>query len=192
METQQQKGLESLLQMLVDISESNRHFVGRVMAEPIQKLEIIKSFDAKDPNESAVIQQIVDLLEPLKTTNTHLQKVKDEILSLSKSGHEIDSPEKEAEWQVKLDEARKLDEAEALKIRNERSIDLPGVVQSVKGTPASDELDPATPISKLKGIGEVSASKLIAVGVSTVGSFKALSFDQKVKIIGPIVADRFK
>ena len=185
--------VDSLLDELVQISVSHRTFVEKVKSTQIGKIDLLKSFDSQSPEESNVIQKILDILEPIKTTNTHLRSVQAEIASLSRDGKEIDSPEKEMEWQAKIDEAKKLDEDEARKIRSERSIDLPGVVNlDNKGPSKESELNPAMPVSKLVGIGEKSSSKLIQAGVLTVGAFNALSFEQKVQIVGPVVAEKFK
>jgi hypothetical protein len=185
--------VDSLLDELVQISVSHRTFVEKVKSTQMGKIDLLKSFDSQSPEESNVIQKILDILEPIKTTNTHLRSVQAEIASLSRDGKEIDSPEKEMEWQAKIDEAKKLDEDEARKIRSERSIDLPGVVNlDNKGPLKESELNPAMPVSKLVGIGEKSSSKLVQAGVLTVGAFNALSFEQKVQIVGPVVAEKFK
>jgi hypothetical protein len=94
------------------------------------------------------------------------------------------TPEKEKEWQEKIDTERKT-KLEQLGISEEniKSIDTSDQ-KNVKILVDND-------LSKIVGLGDASIKKLIANNVDTVEKFNALTDDQKKEILSPIVAAKF-
>lgn len=76
------------------------------------KISLLRAYNTKEPQEEAVIQLLLDRLDPPRSSWTHIDQVKREQELEEAKGVQIDSKEQEAKWQEKLDEAYALDKAQ--------------------------------------------------------------------------------
>lgn len=195
--------IDAIMEEFEQLNHNAKMFVQLLKREPRFKyLELLRTYDHNEPEESIFIQRMIDVLTPLAFVGSEEEKVKQEIEKLSEIGKEIDTPEQESEWEEKIKIAREKDIAEKENNTKTRMEGLTGVVSVdakkivEKDSKLSEKdtkiIDLTAPVSTLHGIGAKSAAKLEAAGVLTIGAFKALSQDQRSKIVSPLVAKQFE
>lgn len=95
------------------------------------------------------------------------------------------TPEKEAEWQAKID-------AEKIEKMTQAGI-LPETIKSID---TSDQkhvrIDVHNDLTKIKGLGEASVKKLLMHGIDTVEKFTAMSEESLSEILSPVVISNLK
>jgi predicted flap endonuclease-1-like 5' DNA nuclease len=141
------------------------------------RIEWLKSYNVNTPVEEILIQILLDESAPAKLSASEESKVRREMAEEAAQGIEIDSPEKEAEWESKIQEARLKDKARAEELKQGRT------GQFMKANPEEG-------LSLVKGLGEKSVEKLHEAGIKTIGAFEALTDEQLNEIIGPLVAGK--
>ena len=178
--------IEEILAELETLNPKCKNFVAMFRAAKTgDHLLIAKSLDIIDKNEEVLAQKLVDLLEPIAFSGSEVEKVRMEMEAMEAAGHEIRNPQEEEEWEKKLKEARDTDFEKAEKIKADR---LAGNVPM-----PSEEVDQApTAMTDIKGLGDSSIEKLKDSGINTPAEFHALSHEQRITILGPLVAAKFK
>lgn len=144
-----------------------------------EKVFVLRSYDVQTPTEATLIQMALDKIERIKLSVTEESKVRQEMTKMIAQGLEIDSPEVAAKWEAKLHNARMVDKAALEKIKDDRASKLGGHVISVSA------------LDGVQGLGAKSVQKLLSAGIKTPEEFFALSHEQRVAIVGSIVAATF-
>lgn len=95
------------------------------------------------------------------------------------------TPEAIEEWQAKIDaeKAQKLAQLTGEKIQAD--------VNSLGGTNATT-VTVSNMLAELKGLGAASVEKLRSINIQTIEDFKAMPFEKKKEVLGPVVAANFK
>lgn len=158
------------------------------------KINILRAFDIQSPIEEALVQMALDAIEPVKLSATEESKVRREMAKLAAKGIEIDSPEEEAKWEVKLQNARALDKKRLDNIKASRAKQYSGSDASEEGEDGGFESKATSnnSLDSIAGLGKKSIQKLLDAGIKTAEEFHALSHDQKKTLVGALVADNFK
>lgn len=151
------------------------------------KVSILRAYDVNNQEEEILIQALLDKIESPHISSTEEAKVRQEMADMESKGMVIDSPDEEAKWELKLQEARDKDRARAAVEIERRKADF----ARIPSKDTKPETSPDT-MSDIKGLGEVSINKLREAGVTTPKEFNALSHEQLAKIVGPLVAAKFK
>ncbi len=149
------------------------------------KIYILRAYDVQSPIEEALIDTALSKMEPVKISVSEESKVRRQMAELAQQGKEIDSPEAEAEWEAKLQNARMADAHNIVKIKAERA-------KQFKGNSEKEPENITDALSEVVGLGDKSLSKLNEAGIKNASEFHALSFEQKKVILGPLVAEKFK
>lgn len=135
------------------------------------------------PKKAAEIEKIQQQLRP-RDFQFQSKAQQDFEKWMAANGNEI-SPEIEAEWQRKIDAERE----EALR-------SLTGGVSEASITKIDDQLGSSIQLSNnlnsVKGLGEKSVQRLQSAGINSVDQLRALSQEERIKILGPLVADKIK
>ena len=142
----------------------------------------LRAYPVNSPVEEALIQAMLDKFDQPKLSTTEESKVRRAMAEEASKGIEIDSPDKEAEWEAKMQEARLKDKAYLDSLKGKRAGGL-GEIVAPLGTGEG--------LSAIKNLGDKSVEKLHAAGVKTVEAFHALSNNQLKEIVGPVVAAKF-
>lgn len=168
--------LKKLIEELRKVSPSGRQIAEMLEnVKPHQRLMAVRSMDIQTLEEEAIVQKIVDLLEPMPFSGSEEQKVRREMDEMFADGGDIHDPKEEQEWEQKLKEARGRDAKRFEETKKSRA-------------PAEQVMA----LSDVKGLGPKSINKLMEAGIKTPTEFHALSFEQKKEIVGPIVAESFE
>lgn len=145
----------------------------------------LKSYSISNPVEEALIQHLLDKMTPSKLSQSEESKVRRAMAEEAAKGIEIDSPDKEAEWESRIQEARLKDKAYLEDLKKNRSAQFAGNISEASKKPSGEGL------TAIKGLGTKSIEKLLASGVKTADEFNALSTEQLQEIVGPLVASKF-
>lgn len=135
------------------------------------------------PEKAAEIEKIQRQMRPRDFTfESNVQKEFE--IWMAEHGNEI-SPEKEAEFQKRIDEER----AEALK-------KLTGGVSEVKITKIDEqrgsEVTFSNGLESVKGLGAKSIERLKTANILSVDELRKLSHEERIKILGHVVAANLK
>jgi hypothetical protein len=137
-----------------------------------------------NPEKVAEIEKIQNQLRP-KAFNFTSEVQKEFEIWLSKHGPQELTPEIEAEWQEKI-------EAE----KQEKLLQVTGgkLKTEAKTIDGSDKIGGqiSNMLIDVKGLGQLSVDKLRAEGVGTIEEFRRLPYEEKVRILGPVVATKFE
>lgn len=162
-------------------------------AKPHEKIVLLRAYDIRTPYEEMCIQLVLDKVENIRVSSGEEEKVRLAMAKEMAEGIEIDSPEKAQEWEERLKKAREIDmdNIEKEKENREKAFGalakeevLPKKTKKVDG-------DNQNSLKGVKGLGVKSVAKLEAAGIKTEAEFSALSYEQKLTIVGPVVAEYF-
>lgn len=151
------------------------------------KVSILRAYDVSNQEEEILIQALLDKIESPHISSTEESKIRQQMADMEVKGEVIDSPEEEAKWELKLQEARDKDIARTNAEKERRQADFARIPSNKPETPKTPDT-----MMDIKGLGEVSINKLRDAGVTTPKEFNALSPEQLAKIVGPLVAAKFK
>lgn len=125
------------------------------------RLQLLRAYNTQNQQEEALLQLIIDRLDPPKSSVNNVSMVRKEMEVLEAKGYKIDTPAEEEKWQKKLDEASALDSAFQKEVLDQHmkqvqtlfpdldiSMFLPsGIVQVSSKVPLKDKSTPGAAIN---------------------------------------------
>lgn len=75
------------------------------------RLQLLRAYNTQNQQEEALLQLLIDRLDPPKSSVNNVSVVRKEMEILEAKGYKIDTPAEEEKWQKKLDAASILDAA---------------------------------------------------------------------------------
>lgn len=144
----------------------------------------VRNYPIQNGEEEAVIQLLVDKLDPALPSVTRVSQVRDEMqrdeAKGEKAGHRLDTPEGEQYWQEKLDVAMKLDQEDAKNELKRRHDEIRKLFPNLLGP---DELEPAvTKVPTISVNPETKEAKIVEPEF-TPGPESAVKTDQEKDLI---------
>jgi predicted flap endonuclease-1-like 5' DNA nuclease len=139
-----------------------------------QKVALVRDYPIQSGEEEAIIQLLIDKLDPAMPSVTRVSQVREEIQRDESKGtaaeHRLDNPEGEAYWQERLDTAANLDEidrksevtrrhAEIKKLFPELTLEAEATTAKVEKTPTIT-INPTTKEAKIAETPPANTTKL--------------------------------
>lgn len=150
------------------------------------KVAWMRNYSIGSPVEEALVQYVLNKLTPAKISYSEVEKVRKAMAEEAAKGEDFDTPEREAEWEAKLQEARLKDNAHLEEIKEAGKAQFAGNTPVSEGTSNSGE-----GLEAIKNLGAKSVEKLHAAGIKTAEAFHTLTNEQLKDIVGPLVASKF-
>ena len=127
-----------------------------------QRVALLRDYPIQSGEEEAVIQLLIDKLDPAMPSVTRVTQVREEMQRDEAKGanseHGLDKPEGEKYWQEKLDTAAKLDEIDRKAVVTKRHEDIrklfPGLLP-----PKREDMKPDSPTDSWPAISVNPATK---------------------------------
>lgn len=137
-----------------------------------------------NPEKHEVIQSLLNLVRPKSFSfESEVQKEFEARFGSNVNGL---TPEVEAEYQRRIEEEK----AEKIKAMSGGLVEDSTITVDEEGG-SGVSVTVTNDLYKVKGLGEASVNKLINAGIDSIDKFKALGHEEKVKVVGPVVAAKF-
>jgi hypothetical protein len=177
--------------MVVNVTEN---LMGRLNPGWVEHFKKLKShehrvawtrnYPIQNGEEEAVIQLLVDKLDPALPSVTRVSQVRDEMqrdeAKGDKAGHRLDTQEGELYWQDRLDAAMKLDQTDAKAELKRRHDEIRKLFPDLLGL---EELEPSTTKAPVISVNPDTKEATIAEPEFTPGPESAVTTDQEKDLI---------